>query len=56
MYNLFGFNTIEAIIGILVFLFMGIFIGFFLGLIRYILFAFMEGKLPNWGMKGGEKI
>ena len=51
--NYLGFDLYSAIVAALTVLFMGIFLGFIIGLIRYILFGFMEGKLPNW-QRGGE--
>lgn len=47
MYNIFGFNTLESIVGLLTFFYMGVFLGFLIGLIRYILFSFMEGRIPK---------
>ena len=47
MYNIFFYNTLSSIVGLLTLLFMGTFVGFLLGLIRYILFSFIEGRLPK---------
>jgi NhaP-type Na+/H+ or K+/H+ antiporter len=40
--NIFGFNTVNAIISLIYMLLFGVFLGFFLGVVRYILFSFME--------------
>jgi NhaP-type Na+/H+ or K+/H+ antiporter len=40
--NIFGFNTVQAITGLLYMLLFGTFLGFFLGVVRFILFSFME--------------
>ena len=51
--NIFGFNTLQAITGELFMLLFGIFLGFFLGLVRYILFSFMETQ-PHVNLFGRE--
>lgn len=43
--NIFGFNTLEALVGLLAMVFIGTFVGFLIGLLRYILFSFMEEKM-----------
>lgn len=47
--NIFGFDYVLASNGIFFCFFIGIFFGFFIGLIRYMIFATLEGSSPTRG-------
>lgn len=53
MINVFGFNTVEAIISLIYIFLFGLFLGFFFGLVRYILFSFIETQ-PHVNLLGKE--
>lgn len=55
MINILGFSPFDALVGLLTATFMGLFMGHLLGLIRYVLFGFMEGHSRVFDMgKGGD--
>ena len=51
MVNVFGFITIDAIMGIFAFMLLGLFTGFMLGFARFAIFAFVERRMrwSTWG-------
>jgi hypothetical protein len=44
--NYFGFDPILSVAACMVAVMLGLFAGNLLGFVRYILFSFMEGKIP----------
>lgn len=51
--NLFGFNTIDAITGLILFMYFGVIIGAIIGFMRFVLFSFMERRV-RWSNLGQE--
>jgi NhaP-type Na+/H+ or K+/H+ antiporter len=55
MVNYFGFNTLDAVMGLLTFSFMGLVFGFIIGLVKFLTFAFFEKKI-NWSTWGKYQV
>jgi len=43
--NIYGFTNVDAILGMLLFAWLGMFFGFFVGFIRFLLFSFIERRI-----------
>lgn len=47
--NVFGFNTMEAILGLITFAAGGIFFGFILTFVKFVMFGFLDIDSPKIG-------
>lgn len=47
--NVFGFNTLQAVLGLFTFMAGGLFFGFLLQLVRFILYGLMDIESPRSG-------
>jgi hypothetical protein len=47
--NVFGFTTLDAILGLITFAGGGIFFGFILQFIRFVMFGLMDTNIPKSG-------
>jgi hypothetical protein len=47
--NIFSFNPIDALVGLIVIACFGLFFGFLIGLLRYIIFGTLEGTSASRG-------
>lgn len=55
--NIFGFNTLDAIIGLILFWAVGLMVGYILGFIKWIMFVMLVRHNPKGlTVKGGEII
>lgn len=52
--NIFGFNTIEAVLGLFTFLSGGIFVGFLLIFVKFVMFGFLDVDNSS-KREGGDK-
>jgi hypothetical protein len=53
--NVFGFNTLDAIMGLIQFAFWGVILGLYFGLVRYILFNMGLRNKP-WNARKGVSL
>ena len=52
--NIFGFDTVSAVMGLMGITMAGMIMGFIVGFARFILFSFMDSKISMWSSWGKE--